>query len=130
MESTQVEEIHMMKLPENKSFTSAEVKPPSPQGSNSSASASAAAAFHKLWRVATIEKHGIGKLFGIPVRDNETGEEILRKLQIRFGKRKAKEYLNKIFLLRLQVAFIGNISLVSKIPRQRFSDGLLTVHVT
>lgn len=106
-----------MKLPENKSLTSAEEKPPSPQGSNSSVSASALVAFHKLWRVTTIQKHGIGKLFGIPVRDNETGEETLRKLQIRFGKRKVKQYLNNIFLLHF------SISLVSMIPLQQFSDG-------
>ena len=123
MESAQVTEIPMMKLPETKSLTSAVVEPTFPQGSGTGASASAPVAFDKLWRVSTIEKHGIGKLFGIPVRDSETGEEVLRKPQIRFGKSKVKQYLNKIFLIRFQAVFIGNISLVSMIPLLRFADG-------
>ena len=86
----------MMKLPETKSLTSAAGEPAFPQGSDSGASASAPVALDKLWCVSTIEKHGIGKLFGMPVRDSETGEEVLRKLQIRLGKSKVKQYLNKI----------------------------------
>jgi hypothetical protein len=109
-----------MELPEIESLASTEVELPQPQGSKNSASASRPVAFDKLWRVATIEKHGIGQLFGVPVRDNETEEEILRKLQTRFGKRKFEQYLNKIFLLRSQAVFVGNISKASVVPLEPF----------
>jgi hypothetical protein len=87
MESQKVTDIPTMELTENDSFTSDEVMTSEPQGC-SSTSDFVPVALRKLWHVATIKQHGIGKLFGIPVRDNETGEEVFRKIQIRFGKRK------------------------------------------
>jgi hypothetical protein len=54
-----------------------------------------------------------GQQLGIPACENETGEEVMRKIHIRFGRRKFKQYLNEVFLLRSEAVFVGNISSVS-----------------
>jgi hypothetical protein len=89
--SKAIMEIPMVKLQKSGSHTFDNVAP----SGKINVSASAAAGTGRLWRVATIKQHGIGQLFGIPVCDNETGEEIMRKIHIRFGRRKSKQAILK-----------------------------------
>lgn len=120
MESKAIMEIPMTELQKSGSHTSDNAAPSDPQGPKTNVSASVPASTARLWRVATIKQHGIGQLFGIPACENETGEEVMRKIQVRFGRRKFKQYLNKIFLLRSEAVFVGNISLVSLISSVLF----------
>jgi len=67
----------------------------------------------EVWRVVSVKHNGVGLLFSFPVRDNETGEEVMERLRRQFGASKVNQCLNRIFFFREQALFIGTISLVS-----------------
>ena len=67
----------------------------------------------EIWRVASIKHNGVGLLFSIPVRDDETGKDVMERLRKQFGACTIKQCLNMMFLFRRQAIFISKISLAS-----------------
>lgn len=65
------------------------------------------------WRVASIKRNDVSLLFSIPVRDDETGKDVMERLRKRFGACAIKQCLNTMFLFRRQAIFISKISLAS-----------------
>lgn len=80
----------------------------------------------ELWRIVVLKNNGVGLLFSVTIRNNETGREMLQRLRKQFGISMIQQHLNNIFFFREQAIFVGKVSLVSD---HAYSDrwNLLTV---
>jgi hypothetical protein len=59
----------------------------------------------ELWRIVVLKDGGIGLLFSVTIRNNETGREILQRLRKQFGISMIHQYLDKILFFREQAIF-------------------------